>query len=390
MIIQNVLLPHRTGRYDVLVDGGTVSAIADSIEAPPGVPAIDGTGKVLLPGFVDAHSHLDKSMLGRPWYSRQPRDLDQLLADERAMRSAPDWDAATQIRRNAEVMVANGATHTRAFADVDTEIGLSGVEGMLQVRDELRDSLTMQVIAFAQSGVSGRPGTAELLDAALAAGADVVGGMDPCSYERDPVEHVDLIFKLAERHGAGVDIHLHEHGELGAFSASLIIERAKAVQLPRPVVISHPDFLGSVSADRAARIIDDLAEAGIGVTTCVPSGGPMPPVKALAEAGVAVGVGCDGQLDSWGPFNRSDMVLKVYLLAWRCGFGGDEDLQLAVDLATSGRVMGLPDHGVREGSAADFVLLPGATVGEAVVGLPAERVVVKAGRVIAEEARDVR
>ncbi|GAA1610803.1 amidohydrolase family protein [Kribbella karoonensis] len=389
MIIQNVLLPHRIGRYDVLVDGATVSAIADSIEAEPGVRAIDGTGKVLLPGFVDAHSHLDKSMLGRPWYSRKPRDLNQLLADERAMRSAPDWDAATQIRRNADVMIANGATHTRAFADVDTEIGLSGVEGMLQVREELRGALTMQVIAFAQSGVSGRPGTAELLDAALAAGADIVGGMDPCSYERDPVEHVDLIFELAERHGAGVDIHLHEPGELGAFSASLIIERAKAVQLPRPVVISHPDFLGSVAPDRAARIIDDLAEAGIGVTTCVPSGGPMPPLKALAEVGVAVGVGCDGQLDSWGPFNRSDMLLKVYLLAWRCGFGGDDDLQFAVDLATSGRVMGLPDHGVGEGSAADFVLLPGATVGEAVVGLPTERVVVKAGRVVAEEAADV-
>ncbi|HZX02090.1 amidohydrolase family protein [Kribbella sp.] len=385
MIIKNVVLPHRTGRYDVLIDGATVSAIADSIETPPGVRAIDGTGKVLLPGFVDAHSHLDKSMLGRTWYSRQPRDLDQLLADERAMRSAPDWDAATQIRRNADVMIANGATHTRAFVDVDTEVGLSGVEGMLQVREDLRDALTMQIIAFAQSGVGDRPGTAELLDAALAAGADVVGGMDPCSYERDPVEHIDLIFRLAERHGAGVDIHLHEPGELGAFSAGLIIERAKAVELPRPVVISHPDFLGSLPADRAARIIDDLAEAGIGVTTCVPSGGPMPPLKALVEAGVAVGVGCDGQLDSWGPFNRSDMLLKVYLLAWRCGFGSDEDLQFAVDLATSGRVLGLPEHGFCEGSAADLVLLSGATVGEAVVGLPVERTVIKAGRVLAEE-----
>jgi cytosine/creatinine deaminase len=384
LLITNVLVP--TGlRRDVLIEDGVIRQITDHIVPPSGSEQLDGTGQVLLPGFVDAHSHLDKSLLGRPWYGYAPRSLSQMLADERGLRSSPEWDYAAQIGNNAEVLVANGATHTRAFVDIDTEVGLAGLEGMLAVQTTFASALTMQIVAFAQSGMAGRPGTEQLLDDALAAGADIVGGIDPSLVERDPVRHLDLIFALAEKHGAGVDVHLHESGPLGAHSASLIVERAKVHDLPRPVVISHPDFLGGISGLQAGQLIEAMVEAGVAVTTCVPSGEPKPPLKTMLEAGLLVGVGCDGERDSWAPLGHSDMLLRAYLMAWRYGFGTDADLEIPLDLISAGgaRVMGLPDHDVKEGSRADLVLLPGEVKVEPIVALPRDRTVIKGGHIVA-------
>lgn len=384
MLIRNALLP-AIGRRDVHIQDGKIAAIGDALPADD-LQIIDATGKVLFPGFVDAHSHLDKSLLGRPWFGYHPRSLQQMLADERTLRSAPDWDNEQQIGNNVEVMVRNGATHTRAFVDIDTEVNLSGLHGMLAAQKKYRHAITMHIIAFAQSGIAGRPGTTELLERALENGADSIGGMDPCSVERNPVQHLDLIFALAEKHGTGIDIHLHERGELGAFSAGLIVERAKALQLPRPVVISHPDFLGDIPLDRARRIVEEMVDAGVAVTTCVPSGDPKPPLRIMRDAGLSIGVGCDGQRDSWGPLNRSDMLFKAYLLAWRYGFGTQDDVEIAGSLITYGGagVMNLSDYGLRTGAAADLVLLPGEIAAEPLIELPYQRTVIKAGRIVAD------
>ncbi|HVX42394.1 MAG TPA: amidohydrolase [Mycobacteriales bacterium] len=371
---------------DVLVHDGWIERIGPGLTARPDVPILDGGSRVLLPGFVDAHSHLDKSLLGMPWYSREPgRSLHRTIADERALRLAPDWDYERQIGRNVEVLVAAGTTHTRAFVDIDLDAKLAGLEGMLAVKDKYAHALDMQIIAFAQSGIAAHPGTAELLDSALAAGADVIGGLDPCLVERDPVTNLDLLFGLAGKHGKGVDIHLHEPGPLGAFSAELIIERTRATGMGGQVVISHPDFLGGIGEPQAGRIIEAMVEAGVAVTTNVPGSDPKPPLRRMIDAGLRMGSGCDGALDSWGPLNRSDMLFKAYEMAWRYGLGTDDDLGLALRMVTAGgaAVMGLDDHGVEPGCRADLVLVPGQVAVEPIVALPAERTVIKAGRVVA-------
>lgn len=385
LLIQNVC---RVGHdpTDVLVRDGKIHAIATGLSVGADVPTLDGRGRILLPGLVDAHSHLDKSLLGMPWYRRQPgRTTQEMIAEERRLRRSPAWDYERQIIRNAKVMIANGATYTRAFVDVDLDSGLAGVEAMLTVKKNYAHALTMQVIAFAQSGVRAYPGTADLLDQALANGADILGGIDPCLVERDPVEHIDLLFDLAQRRGAGIDVHLHEPGALGAFSAELIIERTRATGMRGRVVVSHPDFLGGIPEGHARRIVDAMVEAGVAVTTNVPSADPKPPLRYMLEAGLVVGSGCDGTLDSWGPMNRSDMLFKAYELAWRNGFGTDKDLESALGIVTSGgaALMSLEGYGLEVGCVADFVLVPGEVRVEPIVTLPADRIVVKGGRVIA-------
>lgn len=385
LLLQNVRTA-AAGSADLLIRDGKIERIGAGLPARQDIPVLDGQGRIVLPGFIDAHSHLDKSLLGMPWYSREAgRSLQQTIADERALRTAPDWDYERQIGRNAEMLIATGTTHTRAFVDIDLDAKLAGLEGMLAVKEKYAHALSMQIIAFAQSGVSAHPGTAELLDAALSAGADIVGGLDPCMVERDPVAHLNLLFDLAARHGAGVDVHLHEPGPLGAFSAELIIERTRATGMGGNVVISHPDFLGGIPEQQAGQIIDAMAEAGVAVTTNVPGSDPKPPLRRLLQAGLPVGSGCDGTLDSWGPLNRSDMLFKGYQLAWRNGLGTDADLELALRIITAGgaAVMGLADYGIDVGCRADLVLVPGEVPVEPIVSLPTERTVIKAGRVVA-------
>ena len=120
--------------------------------------------------------------------------------------------------------------------------------------------------------------------------------------------HLDVVFGLAERHGVGVDIHLHEAGELGAFTIELIAERTAALGMQGRVTISHAFALVSVDADRHAALVELLAEHDIAVTTVAPGNREPLPLEALRAAGVRLGLGQDGIRDYWSPYGNGDML----------------------------------------------------------------------------------
>jgi cytosine/adenosine deaminase-related metal-dependent hydrolase len=280
-----------------------------------------------------------------------------------------------------------GSTHIRSHVDVVPDIGLANVEALLATRQALEGMVDLQIVAFPQTGVLVAPGTAELLEEAVALGADVVGGIDPGAIDRDPAAHLDTIFAIADRRGAGIDIHLHETDGLGALAIELIAERTRALGLGGRVVISHAFCLATLQAAERDRLIGLLAEHHIAVLTTAPGDRPFPPIKALRRAGVTVCAGSDGIRDCWSPFGNADMLERAMLLAWRSGFRTDADLELALDVVTQGgaRALGLADYGLEPGCRADFVLLAGEILAEAVVRRGPERCVVKAGRVVARD-----
>ena len=388
LLLTRVGLPDGS-EQDLLIHGGVIARIAPSIVAEPGVTRIAAEGRKVFPGFVDGHSHLDKNLLGMPWYRREAgRSLTRMIADERAFRARPEWDYERQISRQIEVMVAAGTAHTRAFVDIDTDNGLAGFDAMVAMREKYRGILDMQIIAFGQSGVQIRPGTAELIEEAAARGADFIGGLDPCLIERDPVGHVDWLFATADRYGVGVDVHLHERGEMGLFSAELVIDRARAHNMPPgTVMLSHPHFLGDLPAARATAVIDAMAELGIMATDDAQPAGEMASLVQLQDAGVVLTAGCDGIGDTWAPMNHSDMLFKGYQLAWRHQLTADDELARVVEVITHGgaAAMGLTDYGVVEGARADLVLVDVDVHVQAIVTIPRDRLVIKAGRVVARD-----
>ena len=356
--------------------------------APAGVLVLDGSGRIALPGLVEAHTHLDKSLLGLPWYRNAvgPRLIDR-IDNERAVRKTLPIDPRQQSERHARLAVSHGSTFIRSHVDVDTDCGVAGIAGVMATREALADVVAIDIVAFPQSGLLVRPGTVELLEQALRLGAETVGGLDPCAIDRDPKGHVDTVFGLADRFGRGVDIHLHEPGEMGAFSMELIIERTRALGMQGKVIVSHAFCLGMPDAAVVDPLIAALAEARIAIMTTATASRPVPPLMRLARAGVAVCAGSDGIRDTWGPYGNADMLERAMFVGQRYNLRRDDELAAALDVVTTGgaRALGLDGYGLAPGCGGDLVLVEAETVAEAVAQRPGRRTVVKRGRVVARD-----
>jgi cytosine/adenosine deaminase-related metal-dependent hydrolase len=369
---------------DILISAGRIGRGP----APAGVTVLDGGGRVALPGLVEAHTHLDKSLLGLPWYRNEvgPRLIDK-IENERKVRKTLPIDPRQQSERQAYLSVTHGSTFIRSHVDVDTDCGLAGIEGVMATREALAGIVDIDLVAFPQSGLLARPGTVDLLEQALRLGAETVGGLDPCAIDRDPKGHVDTVFGLADKFGRGVDIHLHEPGEMGAFSMELIIDRTVALGMQEKVIISHAFCLGMPDAAVVDPLIAALAKAGIAIMTTASASRPVPPLKRLLQAGVVVCAGSDGIRDTWGPYGNADMLERAMFVGQRYNLRRDDELALAFDVVTIGgaRALGLEDYGLAPGCSGDLVLVEAATIAEAVAQRPGRRTVVKRGRVVARE-----
>ncbi|MEL7153451.1 MAG: amidohydrolase, partial [Pseudomonadota bacterium] len=299
---------------NILIQGGVIREISEGFVCE-GVAIEEGAGAIALPGLVEGHNHLDKTLLGMGWKPhRSGPSLEDRISGERDLREAYGLNPRQQSERLLRQSVAYGTTHMRSHVDVDTQIGLRHVDGVLETREACRDLVDLQLVAFPQSGLMVRKGTLELLDHALAMGCDVVGGLDPCSMDRDPKGYLDAVFGLAERHGKPVDIHLHEAGEMGAFSIELIIERTLALGMQGRVVISHAFCLGMSDRARVAGLVAQLAEANIHIATAAIVSRPNPDARALSDAGVTLFCGNDGVRDTWTPFGNGDMLERAKML----------------------------------------------------------------------------
>ena len=382
LLIRNVR-PAGGAATDVLVRDGRIAAIGAG--ATGGDASFDAGGRLMIPGLVEAHTHLDKSFWGMGWHKHTagPALIDKIETERRNRREfgiEPDRQSGRLVAQ----MVKLGTTHIRSHVDVDTEVGLAGIEGVMAMRERLKDVIDVEIVAFAQSGLLIRPGTLELVDQAMAMGAEVVGGLDPCAVDRDPKGHLDAIFGLAQKYGRPLDIHLHERGEMGAFSMDLILERIRALGMQGKVAISHAFCLGMPDVDHARRLIDELAKERVTLVTTAPASSPAPSVMACLKAGVVIAGGSDGVRDSWNPYGMGDMLERATLVGLRNNFRRDEEMELALDVCTyqGAKVMGIENYGLEVGCAADFVILPGETICEAIVERPADRTVVKRGKIV--------
>lgn len=374
---------------DILIRSGRIAAIGPGLKAD-GAAVEDGGGHIAIPSLVDAHTHLDKTTWGMGWYTdRKGGSLQDLIDNERNSRIPLGLDVHRQSMRHAILLAENGAGHIRSHVDVDTDHGLGLLEGKLATRAALKGVIDIQIVAFPQSGLMVRPGTYELLDRALAAGADIVGGLDPSSMDRDPRGSLDAVFALAEKHGKPIDIHLHEYGELGAFTLALILERTRAHAMQGRVGVSHCFCMGSSDTARNAALMAEVAREDVRIFSTGHPSAQVPSLQAMREAGIKVGLGCDGIRDTWGPWGQPDMLHRARIVGMKNGMRRDDELELLLDCTARGgaEAIGVQGHEVKVGAAADLTLVAGETLAHAVVEEAPRPLVVKAGRVVARGGR---
>lgn len=386
---------------DLVVDGGVIVDREPRLQPGPETDeVIDCRGRIALPSFADVHVHLCSTRWGLPFrpHTAGPSLKAHIEADRAGWREdAPIAEKATAMLGR---MISRGTTKVRSYAQIDTFAGLERLEGVLAARDHYADLADVTVMAFPQSGIMVDPGTDQLLDDALRQGlVDVVGGIDPCSMDRDPKGHLDVVFGLAEKYAKPVDLHVHETGTMGAFSWDLIFERVRALDMVGQVTISHAMALGSNSPEVEDRLIDQLVELDVAIATVAPRGAERLPYRRLLAEGVRVGLGEDGMRDHWSPYGDGDHWNRLFQLCWQHNLKTDDDLRRAAFTATmGGREVIDPTFGRRDpltgrpgleiGDEADLVLVEGETLSSAVVDHRPSRMVIRRGRVIVDTEVD--
>lgn len=387
---------HGIGRpQTITVENGRIVSIGPGAPADgrPGDQVEDLGGHIVLPGFVDGHAHADKSLWGEPWVTRtsQAITMEQMFEDTLQQWAETTTPVAQRAGAFLRECVAYGSTSIRTFVDVAPEVGLDGIAGLLQVRDELRDTTDIQVIAFPQLGLLSRQGTADLLEQALREGAEGVAGLDPAGVDGDASAQLEIVFGLAEKYQVPLDFHLHESGELGIWLIGQIAARTKSLGMQGRVSLCDVFSLAGPTQAQLEHLGTVLADAGIAVAIGVHGLLPVPDVKALHAMGVRMCLGSDSSRSRWSPWGDGDILSRAMFMAYKCYWRRDADLEFALSMATGlGReALGLERCDLAVGDPADLVVLPGEALGEVVVRPPQRTLVVKRGRVVARAGRVV-
>lgn len=335
------------------------------------------------PGLVDAHIHPDKTSWGRPWQSRRPAStLSELIANDRVTQAGYDTSVEDRAFALFAHALRNGTMGMRAHVDVSSELGTRNVEGVRAAAERLADDLTVEIVAFPQFGLLRNPGTLEAMAAALDAGADLVGGIDPGGIEGDLHGHLDAIFGLADRAGRDLDIHLHDGGEGGLAQIREVARRTIAGGRQGRVTIGHAFALCDETLPSLGSTLELVAEAGLWVAICALGPDPVPNLDLFEQHGVRMAAGSDGVRDAWSPFGTGSMVDRAHLLAYRTGAMTDQDLERAFRIASTsgGEMLGLTAVADWDARSATRLEFAAESLAQLVVDRPAPTRVIRDGR----------
>ena len=384
---------------DVVVDGQHIVAVATGA-ARDVKEVINAQRKLLLPAFIDGHVHLDKVLI-----RDELREHDGTLSGaidsihERKRRYTVE-DVRSRASAVIEESVRLGATRLRSHVDVDTLGGLVPLEGVIAAAADCADIAEVKTIAFPQEGLLRDPGAYDLMEAALKAGADVIGGMP--HWEADAAgqqEHVRLCFDLAERFDRDIDMHVDETDDGGIRTLEMVADEALARDYTGRVCAGHVCSLSAADDDYADRVIEKCARARISiaanpVTNLVLQGrGDRGLVRRgttrigeLRQAGVNVLFGQDCVKDGFYPFGRGSMLEVALISAHAAHLTTKSDQAFALRAITEAPALAMraADYGVRRGARADLQLYAAPSWEEALrLQGPPEKVWY-AGRLVAE------
>ncbi|WP_224724401.1 amidohydrolase family protein [Paenibacillus vietnamensis] len=337
---------------------------------------IDAAGLLYLPSNADMHVHLDKHFLGEPWKPLQPFvTLPVQLAFEKQMLGALPTSIAERARRLIDLLLSHGTTKIRTHVDVDPEIGISHLEQVLQVREEYRGVMDIEIVAFPQQGLL-RADSIGVMKEAMRAGAEFVGGVDPAGLDRQVDRSLETMFELSAEFDAGVDLHLHDPGHLGLYTISRFADLTSVAGKGGRTAVSHAYCLGQVSEPESRELAQQLKAAEVAIITSVPLDRPMPRVDQLIAEGVHVHVGSDNILDSWSPFGNGDLLARGSKLAEKFGWIVDEALLQSYPLISAAALA------PKEGDRASFMLVNAQNAQHAIASAPPREAVFSGSRLV--------
>ena len=353
---------------------------------------VTAAGRLLLPGLVESHIHLDKAFLTTSM-SSEANNLQEAIKITADLKK--DYTIDDIIKRSILVIersIQAGVTHLRCQVEIDPIIGLKSMEAALYVKELYRSILSMQLVVFPQEGIFNQEGTTELMKRAIAMGADAIGGI-PYN-DIDAVQHLEWIFQLAKETNLPIDLHVDFSDNPDDRSILDIIRLTKEYGWQGKVVVAHLTSLGSMDYEEAKEIAIQIAEAKISVITLpatdlylngrgdnVKPRRGLTPVDLLLEQGVNVCFGTNNIRNAFTPFGNGDPLDIAFLLAQTTYMGSEQDARLLLEMCTTraAKALNFEYRGLATNGPADFVLTNAKDICELIYDRTSERIVWKNG-----------
>ncbi|MDO0893701.1 amidohydrolase family protein [Enterococcus sp. B1E4] len=401
LLIKQARLEDDAELVDIAISEGKITAVAPNIEESAAT-TIEAKGKVVIPGLIESHIHLDKALIA----DREPNNSGTLQeAIQVTAKLKPTFteeDIYDRAKRALEMLILHGTTAVRTHAEFDPAQGFTGFDTIMRLKEEYRDLIDIQVVAFPQEGIFKAPRTDKMMIEAMEKGADVVGGIP---YNDAPAnEHIDLIFEIAKRFDKDIDLHQDFADEADDTSIVYLCEKTIAEGYQGRVSVGHLTALHAMEPDQLAEVIDLMVKAQINVM-------PLPatdlhlgarndaynvrravtPIRKLRDAGVNICLGSNNIRNAFTPYGNGDLIQIAMLAVPVAHLGGTDDLPTVLPMITTNtaKALNIKDYGIAVGNRADLILLDTQKKADVLIDIPERLMVIKNGRITVEVKKEV-
>ncbi|MBO9126718.1 MULTISPECIES: amidohydrolase family protein [unclassified Rhizobium] len=368
LVIRNVRLEEDGALADIAVRNGLIAAIESNFRCDA-VLSFDGKGNFAFGGFVDTHVHLDKACILDRCSICEGTLTEAVRETARAKPGFTEHDVYERAARVVEKAISHGTVRMRTFVEIDPRAGFRSFEAIKRIRADYAFAIDIQICAFAQDGLTNEPETLDMLDAALAGSADLIGG---CPYtDPDPEAHIAKIFELAVKHDVAVDFHLDFSLDPNKTDLPAVIAATKHHGWQGRVSIGHVTNLSALPQAIVIKIANNLSEAGIALTILpatdlflngcghdhlVPRG--VAPAHILAAHGVVTSIATNNVLNPFTPYGDASLMRMANLYANVAQLSRDAEIADVFDMVarSAARQLDVP-HGLVVGSEATIILV---------------------------------
>jgi cytosine/adenosine deaminase-related metal-dependent hydrolase len=373
---------------DIGITDGHISCVLENIEEAA-LSVINAKGRIVVPGFIDCHMHLDKVLLNEESVYVDGTGVEKgaLTFERKKMFTVEN------ITERAELIIKRaisaGTLAIRTNVDVDASVGLKGIEALIQLREKYRGIITLQVVAFAQEGVFFDHETQVLLGQAIQMGADMIGGHSTAKGEGE--KHIDFILNLAQKYNIEADFHIDESGNRNHYLLPYLAKRMNELGLVGRVNAIHCCTLSSLNQDELEEALSliETSQLKITVAPTAISTRNLAPVKRLIEKNITVGLGSDNIRDFFNPLGSGDIKQAALLLSYVQRFFSEDEVNQVWSMVTDSgaSLLGLPNFKIEKNNVANLTILDAYSPKEVIAYTSPAVVIIRSGKLIQDTLR---
>ncbi|QDR71857.1 cytosine deaminase [Limosilactobacillus reuteri] len=374
MLLKNVHVDNHEEVVDVRILNGKFSEIKANLTPHDGEEVIDGKENLLLPPFVDSHVHLDATLTaGQPEWNETGTLFDGIRIWSERKQDLTKEDVKSRAKKTLLNMVGHGIQHVRSHVDV-TDPHLIAARALLELREELKDQIDLQLVAFPQEGILSYPHGRELMEQAVKEGLDVVGGIPHFEFTTEyGWQSVHFLMSLADKYDRLVDVHCDEIDDPASRNLEVLATEAYERGMKDRVTASHTTAMGSYNDAYTYKLFRLLKMSDINFVSnplvnvhlggrfdTYPKRRGVTRIKELTGAGINVSFGEDDIQDPWNPLGDGNMLDAVTMGVYIAHLMGYHQLQDAFNYVTynGAKTLHISDnYGIEVGKPANCILL---------------------------------